>query len=118
MPITIQVSEGLFSSEAEEEWASHLTEAILDMNGASDNPLARRHLIVAVSHIPSGKLYAAGKPEPFVNVALRVPTFSLNTVEKRSAFVTFMTDAIEKAANGRRQNLHQHARWRWLLGNW
>ena len=61
MPITIQVSEGLFSSEAEEEWASHLTEAILDINGASDNPLAGRHC----GHdwqwrsIPQGRDFAA-----------------------------------------------------------
>ena len=53
------------------------------------------------SAMPANKLYAAGKAEPFVNVALRVPTFSLNTPEKRSAFVTTMTDAIEQAAAGR-----------------
>jgi len=51
--------------------------------------------------MPAAKLYAAGKPEPFVNVVLRLPSFSLNTLEKRGAFVTTMTHAIEKAAAGR-----------------
>lgn len=101
MPITIQVPEGVFTPQAEDELAAHLTDAILSINGASDNPLARRHLIIAISHVPSARLYAAGKPEQFVNVALRVPTFSLNTAEKRIAFVTTMTDAIQKAAMGR-----------------
>lgn len=66
IPITIQVPEGVFSPQAEDELASHLTDAIMSINGASDNPLARRHLIIPVSHMPADKLYAAGKPEPFV----------------------------------------------------
>ena len=48
-----------------------------------------------------GESLGTDAPEPFVNVALRVPTFSLDTAEKRSAFVTSMTDAIQEAASGR-----------------
>ena len=50
--------EGVVSPQAEDELASHLTNAILSINGASDNPLARRHLT------NPDRLYAAGKPSP------------------------------------------------------
>jgi hypothetical protein len=61
MPITIQAPEGVFSPQVEDKLASNLTDAILSINGASDNPLARRHLIIPVSQMPADMLYAAGK---------------------------------------------------------
>jgi hypothetical protein len=94
----IEALEGVFSPQAEDELVSHLTDAILRTNDASDNSLARRRLTMPGSHMPADKPYAAGKPEPFINVARRVPTSSPNTPEKRRAFVTTMTNTIEKAA--------------------
>jgi hypothetical protein len=87
----IEALEGVFSPQAEDELVSHLTDAILRTNDASDNSLARRRLTMPGSHMPADKPYAAGKPEPFINVARRVPTSSPNTPEKRRAFVTTMT---------------------------
>ena len=95
MPITVLVPEGLLSPDAERRIVVALTDSILDINGVAGNPLARRHLIAAVHTIPPDRLYAAGEREPFVNVALRVPTFSLSTLERRRAFVSRMTDIID-----------------------
>jgi len=64
MPITVQPPDGEVSPQAEDGLASHLMDAILRVNGAYDNPLARRHLIIAVSYRPADGLYAVGKPHP------------------------------------------------------
>jgi hypothetical protein len=40
--------------------------------------------------------FTDGTRETFINVALRVPTFLLARAEQRQAFVTAMTDIIEK----------------------
>ena len=101
MPITVQMPEGLLSADAERRIVVGLTNSILEINGVADNPLARRHLIVAVLTIPPGRLYAAGEREPFINVTLRVPTFSLATPEQRRAFVSQITDIIESTAGGK-----------------
>lgn len=101
MPITIQLPEGLLSPDEEQTVAEGLTETILELNGASDNPFIRRNLIVAVTIVPAERLFAGGQRELWANVTLRVPSTSLASAEQRSAFVRRMTDIVVDAARGK-----------------
>ena len=101
MPITVQIPEGLFTIEAQVELFAALTESILRINGASANAFVRRHLIGDIHEVPFGRSFAAGKPEPYANVTLRVPHFSLAAEEQRQAFVTEITDVIQRLSAGR-----------------
>lgn len=101
MPTTVQVTEGLFSPRAEQEISRALTNTILELDGVANNAMARRHLTSTILRIQEGNTYADGQPTAYVNVALRVPTYSLNTHKKRQALVTKLTDAIERLANGK-----------------
>ena len=101
MPITVQATEGLYKREAEQPVIKELTEIILKINGAEKNPMGRKHLIASFSTFGEGRSFADGEPVSFVNVTLRVPTFSLDTHAKREAFVTQMTDLLAEKAEGR-----------------
>jgi hypothetical protein len=101
MPITVHVPEGMFSDNSQATIVAGLTESILEVNGASKNPFVRKHLIVDVQTVPIGKQFADGKPTPYVNVTLRVPVFSTDTIEKQRAFTTAICDIIEREAAGK-----------------
>ena len=101
MPITVHVPEGMFSDVSQATIIAGLTESILQINGVASNPFAHRHLIADVQTVPAGKSFADGKPTPYVNVTLRVPVFSLDTLEKRQAFTTAICDIIEREAAGK-----------------
>src|ERR1700761_2983155 len=74
MPITIQATEGL---------------------------MGRKHLIASFSPFGEGRSYADGEPVSYVNVTLRIPTFSLDTHAKREEFVTRMSALLVEKAEGR-----------------
>jgi len=101
MPITVQLPEGMLSRDEEETVVVGLTDAILDINGATANPFVRKNLIVAVTTVAPDRLYADGRREPWANVTLRVPPFSLETPEQRRAFVGRMTDVLDSVTGDR-----------------
>jgi hypothetical protein len=62
MPITVQVPQGHFSKEAELKMFEGLTEAILRINGVSDNPFRHRHLIADLQLTPDGQRRSVAHP--------------------------------------------------------
>ena len=101
MPITVQVTEGLLTPVAQKEFFAGLTESILRINGVTGNSFSTRHLIGNIIVVPKEQSFAAGVNEPFVNVGLAVPEFSMKLHAMRVQFVTEMTDLLERLAEGR-----------------
>lgn len=101
MPITIQVTEELLNAAGQQKVFGGLTNTIIRINGAQGNSFALRHLIGNIITVPKESSFAAGKPEPFINVGLAVPVFSLVTLAQQQEFVTEMTDLIMEATGGK-----------------
>ena len=101
MPISIQASAGLLTIEAEKQLFAGVMDSFLRINGAKGNSFITPNLIGDGVTIPAGRSFAGGVADDFVAVGLKVPSFSLPTQEQRQAFVTEVTDLVERLAEGR-----------------
>lgn len=94
MPITMKVSEGLLTPEAEKIVFKKLTDSFLRHNGAEGNTFITPNMIGDIIIIPEGKAFAAGLAVRLIEVQLKVPAFALTTQAQREGFVTEATDII------------------------
>lgn len=101
MPITVQATEGLLSTAAEQALFAELTELFLQHHALSGNAFLAPNVIGEVNTIPQGRSFAGGRPASIVIVELKVPSFALATDAQKAAFVADATAAVERAAGGR-----------------
>lgn len=94
MPITVQVTEGLLDAEGKKKLFNGITTSILKVNRVPDNDFALRHLIGNIITVPADSSFAGGKNEPFVNVGLAVPVYSMTEPAQRQQFTSEITDLV------------------------
>ena len=98
MPITVQLPEGMFSRDDEHKLVAGLSDLILDVNDSKNNAFVRKNLIVDVDTRDQSRLYADGKQVSWINITLRIPPASLDTLEKQRSFISRMTDVVADIA--------------------
>jgi phenylpyruvate tautomerase PptA (4-oxalocrotonate tautomerase family) len=106
MPITLTVSEGLLSSEAQAQAFAGLTDAVLDVAGLTGNEFMAANVIGSINVLPAAHVLAAGKPVAAAFIELKLPEIALATAEAKRAFIARATDVVEQAAEGRIKREH------------
>jgi hypothetical protein len=106
MPITLTVSEGLLSPEAEARAFSQLTEALLKVNQLDGNPFMEPNVIGTLNVMPKQHVFSDGKPAAAAFVELKLPAIALATQEAKQAFTEAATTILEQAAEGRLKRDH------------
>lgn len=106
MPITLTVSEGLLSSEAQAQAFAGLTDAVLDVAGLAGNEFMTANVIGSINVLPAGHVLAAGRPIAAAFIELKLPEIALATAEAKRAFIARATDVVERAAEGRIKREH------------
>ncbi|AGB71705.1 MULTISPECIES: tautomerase family protein [Rhizobium] len=106
MPITLTVSEGLLSSEAQAQAFAGLTDAVLDVAGLTGNEFMTANVIGSINVLPAAHVLAAGKPVAAAFIELKLPEIALATAEAKRAFIARATDIVERAAEGRVKREH------------
>ncbi len=95
--IDLNLPADALSAEREEQLVDELTSILLKAEGADPNdPVVRQIAWVVVHHTP---IYAGGRlpSKPHYRVTVSVPEGQLNSLERRQALVTEVTDAVVKA---------------------
>ncbi|MGG6893947.1 tautomerase family protein [Rhizobium sp. BR 315] len=106
MPITLTVSEGLLSSQAQAQAFAGLTDAVLDVAGLTGNTFMTANVIGTINVLPANHVLAAGKPVAAAFVELKLPEIALATTEAKRAFIEKATEVVERAAEGRIKREH------------
>ncbi|MDK4701147.1 Tautomerase enzyme [Rhizobium sp. CNPSo 4062] len=106
MPITLTVSEGLLSSEAQAQAFAGLTDAVLDVAGLAGNEFMTANVIGSINVLPAAHVLAGGKPVAAAFIELKLPEIALATAEAKRAFIARATDVVEQAAEGRIKREH------------
>lgn len=101
MPITLTLSEGLLTEEAEAEVFAGLTRALLDVAGLAGNPFMEANVVGTLNVLPRGRVFAGGAPADAAFVELKLPQIALATPEAKQAFTERATAIVERAAAGR-----------------
>ncbi|SON53632.1 Tautomerase enzyme [Hartmannibacter diazotrophicus] len=106
MPITLTVSEGVLSAEAEAQALAGLTDALLDVAGLTGNAFMAANIVGSINVLPKGRVLAGGKPVTAAFVELKLPEIALADSEAKRAFIEKATDIVEKAAGGQLKREH------------
>jgi phenylpyruvate tautomerase PptA (4-oxalocrotonate tautomerase family) len=101
MPITLTVSEGLLSIEAEARVCAELTDALLSVAGLAGNSVMTPNVVGTINVLPKTHVFAGGKPAPAAFVELKLPEIALGSAEAKQAFIERATAAVERAADGK-----------------
>ncbi|WP_321886243.1 tautomerase family protein [Paraburkholderia bannensis] len=101
MPITLTVSEGVLSADAEVQTFAALTQALLSVAQLEGNAFMTPNVIGTLNVIPASRVFSAGKPAAAAFVELTLPQIALATPEAKQAFTEKATTILEQAAGGR-----------------
>ncbi len=101
MPITVTITEGLLSAEAERHVFAALTDAFLRRHNLVGNRFLTPNVIGEIATIPAGRGFAGGRPADIAIVELKVPSFALATPEQKAGFIADATEILVAAAGGR-----------------
>ncbi|WP_322053376.1 Tautomerase enzyme [Paraburkholderia bannensis] len=101
MPITLTVSEGVLSADAEVQTFAALTQALLSVAQLEGNAFMTPNVIGTLNVIPASRVFSAGKPAAAAFVELTLPLIALATPEAKQVFTEKATAILEQAAEGR-----------------
>ena len=100
MPISVQVTKGLLTCAGEREVFPQVAEALLKVHGLTANrfmsPNVIGHLVVS----EQSTSYVGGKPQSLAIIEVKVPAITFPTAEVRQAFVSAVTDVIDRYKAG------------------
>jgi len=100
MPIAIQLSSGLLTSDGERTVFSRIAAILLDVHGLSGNRFMAPNVIGHVTVVPEGTSYVEDKPQSLAVVEVKVPSVAFPTHEVQQAFVQRVTDVIDELKAG------------------
>jgi hypothetical protein len=95
MPITVTTSVGRLTPRGEDEILPALTDALLEVTGATDNPFLRSIVGGTVQLLDPRRLYRGGVHGSLVLVELKLPPVALSDIETRTAFIAAATDVVD-----------------------
>ena len=106
MPITLTVSEGLLTAEAEQKAFAGLTDALLTSAGLSGNSFMEPNVVGTINVLPRNHVLSGGKPTAAAFIELKLPGIALATDEAKRAFTSEATNVVVAAADGRLAREH------------
>ncbi|KWE59454.1 hypothetical protein [Burkholderia sp. MSMB2157WGS] len=101
MPITLTVSEGVFTQEDEGLVFAELTDALLDVEGLTGNAFLAPNVIGTLNVLPRERIFVQGRAQPAAFVELKLPAVALAAPDKQRLFVERATGIVLHRARGR-----------------
>lgn len=101
MPITLTVSEGVFTREDEGRVFAELTDALLEVEGLTGNAFLAPNVIGTLNVLPRDRTFVQGRAEPAAFVELKLPAVALAAADKQRQFVERATEIVLQRAGGR-----------------
>lgn len=100
MPISVQVTTDLLTLAGEREVLPLVADALLRVHGLTGNkfmtPNVVGHLVVS----PESHSYVGGQQQSLAVIEVKVPSVTFPTVEVKQAFVSEVTDIIDRLKQG------------------
>lgn len=101
MPITLTVSEGVFTQEDEGPVFAELTDALLDVEGLTGNAFLAPNVIGTLNVLPRDRTFVHGRAEAAAFVELKLPAVALAAPDTQRQFVERATEIVLRRAGGR-----------------
>jgi phenylpyruvate tautomerase PptA (4-oxalocrotonate tautomerase family) len=95
MPITVTAPRGVLTPAGERQILPRLTEALIEVSGATGNAFFTSLVGGTVHVLPPENVYAGGTNRPVVMVELKLPNIGLPTAEARAAFIAAASDVVD-----------------------
>ncbi|PRH87497.1 Tautomerase enzyme [Labrys okinawensis] len=106
MPITLTISDGLLSPQAQAEAFAGLTSALLEVSGFTGNSFMTANIVGTINVLAREHVLAAGQSAPAAFIELKLPEIALTAPEAKRAFIEKATDILEHAGEGRLKREH------------
>lgn len=106
MPITLTISEGALTPEAEQSAFAGLTDALLRAAQLKGNAFMEPNVVGSINVLPRGHVLSGGKPVAAAFVELKLPGIALATPDAKRVFTEEATDIVVAAAGGRLERRH------------
>ncbi|AZQ55400.1 Tautomerase enzyme [Burkholderia cenocepacia] len=101
MPITLTVSEGVFTQEDEGPVFAELTDALLEVEGLTGNAFLAPNVIGTLNVLPRDRTFVQGRAEAAAFVELKLPAVALAAPDTQRRFVERATEIVLRRAGGR-----------------
>lgn len=100
MPISIQLSPGLLTTEGERTVFSRIAAVLLDVHGLKGNKFMTPNVIGHVTVLPEGASYADGMAQSLAVIEVKVPSITFPNSDVQKSFVKRVTDVIDELKAG------------------
>lgn len=95
MPISVTAPRGVLTPAGERQILPRLTEALIEVSGATGNAFFTSLVGGAVHILAPEDIYAGGTNRPVVMVELKLPNIGLPTAGARAAFIAAASDVVD-----------------------
>ena len=100
MPISVQLTEGLLTSEGEQKIFARVADALLAVHGLTGNAFMTPNVIGHLVVTPEATSYVGGKPASLAIVEVKVPSLTFPSHDVHQAFVKRVTDIVDELKAG------------------
>lgn len=101
MPITVTVTEGVFTPDAEKNLVPKLSALMLKLHGLTGNKFMTPVVIGSLNLVSPAHIFSGGTPTPAVFIEWKVPSFGFATQEILNDYVKEATDITVELSNGK-----------------
>jgi phenylpyruvate tautomerase PptA (4-oxalocrotonate tautomerase family) len=100
MPISIQVTRGLLSTEGERTIFARIADALLSAHGLQDNAFMKPNVIGHVLVCEQAESFADGKPASLAVIEVKVPALTFQGRATQQSFVAEVTRIVDELKVG------------------
>jgi phenylpyruvate tautomerase PptA (4-oxalocrotonate tautomerase family) len=100
VPISIQLTRGLLTEEAERSVFARVAHALADVHGLAGNDFMTANVIGHVEVFPEESSYVGGRAQSLAVIEVKVPSITFPSREVQQAFVQRATDIIDELRAG------------------
>jgi len=101
MPITVTVTQGVFTPTNEKKVVPELIAIMMRLHGLTNNKFMTPVVIGSLNVISPEHIFSGGIPTAAVFVEWKVPTFGFSTQEIRNSYVQEATDIAIELSEGK-----------------
>jgi phenylpyruvate tautomerase PptA (4-oxalocrotonate tautomerase family) len=100
MPISIQVTCGLLTSDGERTILGRVAHALLDAHGLADNSFMQHNVVGHLVISEPGGVYVGGQAASLAVIEIKVPSVTFRDRATQQRFVATVTDIVDELAAG------------------
>jgi hypothetical protein len=101
MPITVTVTQHVFTTENEKKVVPALAAIMMKLHGLTDNKFMTPVVIGSINIVAPEHIFSGGVPVTALFIEWKVPSFAFGTQEIRDGYVKEATDVAVALSNGK-----------------